>query len=252
MTEKQDIVLSISHISKSFLLQGFEFKVLSDINIEIRRNEIFGILGHSGCGKTTLLRILCGLETKDSGRIILEGHEVQKPSRNVLMLFQNFNQLLPWKNVTANIVHPMLATGIEKDKNKAKGEARRRLEEVGLLDFADSYPAQLSGGMKQRVALLRALVLQPKVLVMDEPFANLDYGTKKQLWNMTRKECKKNNTTVVFVTHGVEEAVELADRLVVMNTNPGSVQRKFDNPYICTQDSKDKNDLMLMLLRELE
>lgn len=252
MIGNQDIILSISHVCKSFLLQGDKLKVLSDINIEIQRNEIFGILGHSGCGKTTLLRILCGLETKDSGQIILEGHEVQRPSKNILMLFQNFNQLLPWKTVTANIVHPMLATGIEKDRKNALEEARRRLEEVGLLSFAESYPAQLSGGMKQRVALVRALMLQPKVLVLDEPFASLDYGSKKQLWSMTRKECKKNNTTVVFVTHGVEEAVELADRLVVMNSNPGSVRREFDNPYICTQDSRDKNDLMLMLFHELE
>lgn len=248
----QDIVLSIKNISKSFTLQGEELLVLSDINLDIYPNEIFGILGHSGCGKTTLLRILCGLETKDSGQVILENKEIQCTNKDILMLYQNFNQLLPWKTVTANIVYPMLVTGVAKDKKSAKKETLQRLDELGLLKFADSYPAQLSGGMKQRIALIRALSLKPKVLVMDEPFANLDYSTKKQVWEMTRLECKKNAMTAIFVTHGVEEAVELADRLVVLNSNPGSVRCEFDNPYVISRDNKDKSDMMMKLLKELE
>lgn len=247
---EQDI-LQIKHISKSFSLQDANLDVLSDVSLSISRNEIFGILGHSGCGKTTLLRIICRLETEDEGEVILEGHRVQNASKDILMLFQNFDQLLPWKTVLGNLVQPMLTTGMAGEKKEAKEIALNFLKEVGLHDFAESYPSQLSGGMKQRVALVRALALKPKVLVMDEPFASLDHTIKKQLQKMTRDECKRRGMTVIFVTHDIEEAVEMADRFAVMEANPGRIRQTVNNDYISSGKDTDKDKMMLGILEQL-
>lgn len=239
MSEK-NILLKIDSVSKSFLIQNEERKVLDPINLEINEGESLGILGHSGCGKTTLLRIIAMLEKMDEGQIILNGKKRECASKDVIMLFQSFNQLLPWKTVLKNITHPLKATGVVKTKKEAKEIALEKLEAVGLSEYANSYPGQLSGGMKQRVSFVRALVLQPRVLLLDEPFASLDYVTKKRLQKMTREECKKSGVTLIFVTHDIEEAINMADRIVVMQPNPGRIDTILMNPYSNTGTEEAK------------
>lgn len=224
-------VVSLQHVHKSFrMTNGAVMEVLSDINLNVDQNEFVALLGYSGCGKTTLLRVLCGFEKADSGYILVDGQPLRKPNKKVLMLFQDFNQLMPWKTVLANVMFPLLATKAVKSKQEARGRAEKRIDDVGLSAFAHSYPHQLSGGMKQRVAVARALALQPRVLLMDEPFAALDNITRGTLQVLTRRVCEKYGVTTIFVTHSVEEAALLADRIVVMKEKPGRIERIFDNP----------------------
>ena len=234
-------ILELSNIDKSYPLQKESIVVLKQIDLSIVEGEIVSVLGHSGCGKTTLLRIITQLEQQENGQVLLEGAPYMRSSKHVLMIFQGFDQLLPWKTVEDNIVHPLRAIGQMKEKAEAKRVAREIIKEVGLEEFSKSYPAQLSGGMKQRVALARALAMKPKVLVMDEPFASLDLITRKKLQTLTRDECKKQNITVVFVTHDVEEAIRIADRIVIMKSNPGRIKAILDNT-VSLEDERQQID----------
>ncbi|MDR1688162.1 MAG: ABC transporter ATP-binding protein [Clostridiales bacterium] len=223
-------VVSVQNINKSFRQnENNMLEVLRDITLEISSNEIVALIGHSGCGKTTLLRIICGFEKQDSGLVLLDGEKHTIPSKNALMLFQNFNQLLPWKTVLGNIVHPLLATKIVPIKDEAKKRALKLILDVGLNGFEKSYPHQLSGGMKQRVAVARALALQPRILLMDEPFAALDNITRGVLQKLTRHVCEKYGIAALLVTHSVEEASVMADKVVVMGKNPGYIKAVLNN-----------------------
>lgn len=243
-------ILLIENINKSYYINDENRNVLRNLTLDVNEGEFVCILGYSGCGKSTLLRILSGLEKPDSGKVLLNGVERTKPSRDILLVFQDFNQLLPWKTVQDNIIHPLMATGIIKDRKQAQNVAENILEEIGLGDFSKSYPNQLSGGMKQRVAVARALVLKPKVMLMDEPFAALDAVTRSNLQKMTKGICKKHNETVLFVTHSVEEAVLLADRIIVLNNDPdkeSSIANIIDNERNVHGDKH----LRTMLINEL-
>jgi NitT/TauT family transport system ATP-binding protein len=224
-------VVSVQGVDKSFRKNdGSTLEVLRDVSFEIHPNEIVAVIGHSGCGKTTLLRTVCGFEKPDGGFILLDGERYAAPSKNALMLFQDFNQLLPWKTVLQNITHPLLATKTLRDKSEAERRAMKRISDVGLAGFESSYPHQLSGGMKQRAAVARALALHPRVLLMDEPFAALDNITRGTLQLLTRRVCEKYGIAALLVTHSVEEAAVMADRVVVMDRNPGRVKAILDNP----------------------
>ena len=226
-------------------------EVIKDVSLDIYKDELVCILGYSGCGKTTLLRMISALEHYDEGQILVEGKEHSVPTKDVLLLFQDFNQLFPWKTIIGNIMHPLLATKTAKNKEEARKRAEDRLKEVGLLDFKNNFPRQLSGGMKQRAAFVRALALQPQVILMDEAFASLDMVTKHNLQNLTRKECKKYGITAVFVSHDIEEAVRMADRIVVMKSNPGTIKEIIDNPYVKTHQEHDKIEMMTKIIELL-
>lgn len=224
-------VVSIQNVFKRFVMpDNSDLNVLNDINLDMYQNEMIGIIGYSGCGKTTLLRCVCAFDNSDEGYILVDGKNHLIPNKNVLMLFQDFNQLMPWKTVLGNVMFSLLASKTVASKKEAKKRALKRIDDVGLSAFADSYPHQLSGGMKQRAAVARALALQPRVLLMDEPFAALDNITRKSLQILTRRVCDKYGVTTLFVTHSVEEAVLMADKIVVMADNPGRIVKVFENP----------------------
>lgn len=190
--------------------------VLSDINLEIFRGELICVIGASGCGKTTLLNLIGGFVTADQGEIRLNGMRVEKPSRQCIMVFQEFDQLFAWQTVRQNIAFP-LKKATERLTNPEIGtRTDHYLAMVKLTDFSDYYPNQLSGGMKQRTALARALALSPQLLLMDEPFGSLDAQTKKELQDTLLEIRQETQATTVFVTHDIREALYLADRVVVL------------------------------------
>jgi NitT/TauT family transport system ATP-binding protein len=224
-------VVSVQNLYKCYKMNnGAQLNVLDDVSFNVNQNEIVGLVGHSGCGKTTLLRIICAFQAADNGYVLVDGVNHVRPDKNALMLFQDFNQLLPWRTVVGNIVHPLLATKALRIKREAKERAIKRIADVGLTGFENSYPHQLSGGMKQRAAVARALALQPRILLMDEPFASLDNITRGVLQTLTRRVCDKYGITAILVTHSVEEAVIMADRIIVMDKNPGRIKAIFENP----------------------
>lgn len=225
-----DVVIDISDIYKSFTMPNGKLSVLNGISLPIYKDEFVCLLGYSGCGKSTLLRIIAQLEKPDSGTIKLEGKEMTRPEKDVLLLYQDFNQLFPWLTVKKNVMFPGLRTKMFASRGEAREKAEELLKSVGLLEFQDSYPHQLSGGMKQRVAIARVLALQPKVLLMDEPFAALDAITRAHLQELTKKVCAKHGVTVVFVTHNVEEAVLMGSKIVIMSSKTGTIERIIENP----------------------
>lgn len=235
-----DTILKIENITKSFSTPQGMLCVLKNVSLEVRENEIFCLLGYSGCGKSTLLRLICGFGKADKGSILLESKEYRNPSKDIIMLFQDFNQLLPWKTVLGNVVHALKVTKLVVGKKAIKEKAESILKEVGLYEFRNVFPGQLSGGMKQRGALARALVLKPKILVLDEPFASLDYSNRKKMQILTKEICRKHGVTVLFVTHDIEEAVVMADSIGVMEANPGNIKEIIENTYRTTGKEEDK------------
>ena len=215
-------VLDIEQLSKSFSVNGSGSKnVLQDINFTASRGELICILGRSGCGKSTLLKLLAGFLTPSTGSIKLAGQRVNQPGPDRCIVFQE-DALFPWLTVRENI-----AFGLKE--RKLKREDRNReidhfLELVGLTDFADYLPGEISGGMKQRVALARVLILQPEVLLMDEPFAALDAQTREEMQNLLLLLWKRLSHTILFVTHDVNEAVLLADRILLFSSDPGGIK----------------------------
>lgn len=214
--------LTIQHLSREFTsASGDHVRALLDINLEIHDRELVCLLGPSGCGKTTLLRIIAGLENASNGTISIGGEVVTGPDQKMVMISQEYS-LYPWRNVMDNIAFGLEVKGMPKEERYAG--ARKYLELVGLTGFENSYPYELSGGMRQRVAVARALAVNPEILLMDEPFGALDAQTR----NMMQKELlaiwEKTKKTIVFVTHSVDEAVFLADRIVVLSPRPGRVR----------------------------
>lgn len=233
-----EVVINIVDIYKSFAMPNGELSVLKGVSLSIYKDEFICLLGYSGCGKSTLLRLISHLEESDSGTIKLEGREMTRPEKDVLLLYQDFNQLFPWLTVKKNVMFPGLKSGMYASKGEAREKAEELLESVGLLEFKDNYPYQLSGGMKQRVAIARVLALQPKVLLMDEPFAALDATTRAHLQGLTKKVCSDHGVTVVFVTHNVEEAVLMGSRIVIMSSKTGAIERIIENPPQHTKESR--------------
>ena len=215
------MTIEIKNICKSFEGKNKNLSVLKDINLTINDGELICLLGPSGCGKTTLLRLIAGLEQPSSGEIIANGEVVKKPSGDRAVIFQQYS-LFPWLTVLQNVTF-----GLEMTKKGTKEEniaaAERYLESVGLIDFKDSYPHELSGGMKQRVAIIRSLLNHSPILLMDEPFSAVDMQTRHKLQEQLIGVWKRFKNTIVFVTHDVDEAVYLADKIVIMDKNPGKI-----------------------------
>ncbi len=213
--------IHIENAGKTFLQNGEEFTALADVNLDIEKGEFICLLGPSGCGKSTLLNGIAGFDLVNKGSITIDGEEVKGPSTNNVTIFQNYG-LLPWRTVLKNV-----ELGLESqnmDKKKRKEIARKYLQVVKLEKFENSFPHQLSGGMQQRVAIARALAVNPEILFMDEPFGALDAITRMKLQDDILDICKNEKKTIIFVTHDIEEAVYLADRIVVMTPNPGKVK----------------------------
>jgi NitT/TauT family transport system ATP-binding protein len=213
--------LVISDLTQEFTKDdGSVLTALDHISLEVDDKEFVCILGPSGCGKTTLLRLIAGLNTARSGSVMLDGVEMRGPSPKIGFVFQEYS-LFPWRNVMDNI-----AFGLEMQK-KPRDERYRIAEQylrlVGLTQFANSFPSELSGGMRQRVAVARALALDPVILLMDEPFGALDAQTRNMLQKELLEIWEKTRKTIVFITHSVDEAVYLSDRIIVLSPRPGRV-----------------------------
>jgi NitT/TauT family transport system ATP-binding protein len=218
----------LSKVSKTFLSEGGPLEVLRNINIDVAGRQFISILGPSGCGKSTLLMMLAGLEPISSGCIEIAGQAVRTPRRDVGIIFQD-PTLLPWKTALENVLFPIEIYGWPFDKYRARAEAL--LDLVGLAEARERRPRQLSGGMRQRVAICRALIHEPKLLLMDEPFSALDAITRDEL-NVTLLDIwERHHQTALFVTHSIREAVFLSDRVIVLGRRPGQVVTDVAIPF---------------------
>lgn len=233
------MVIDIKNISKSFTTKDKEFTALHDVNLCIAEGELICLLGPSGCGKTTLLRLIGGLEKADSGEIYDRGELVTGPSKERGFIFQQYS-LFPWLNVLDNVMFGLNLSG-DKSKEENLAAAERYLERVGLAEFKYNYPHELSGGMKQRVAIIRSLLNHTPVLLMDEPFSAVDMLNRHNLQEQLIEVWKRFNSTIVFVTHDVDEAVYLADKIVVMDKKPGRIKEivSVDIPRPRQRESKE-------------
>ena len=195
--------------------------VFSELRLSVRDRETVCVLGPSGCGKTTLLRAMHGLIALDDGRIVIDGVEVRRPRRDVAMVFQHFG-LMPWKRVRENVAYGLELAGASKETVTER--VGRYIDMVGLRGFERSYPHELSGGMQQRAGLARALALEPDILLMDEPFGSLDALTREVLQDELLRIYQRQPRTMVFITHSIEEAIALGDRIVVLTARPARVR----------------------------
>ncbi len=218
-TVSQDTIINIQHLNKKFLVDKKPIDVLSDINLQVKKGEFVTIVGHSGCGKSTLLKIMCGLVDYEDGIVERNGHKVEGPGPKCGMVFQD-HRLLPWLKIKDNVGFGLRHLSKEEQEKKVK----EHLELVGLSDFADSYPSQLSGGMSQRAAIARGLAGNPTILLLDEPFGALDALTRIQMQKEILRIQEQEGTTMVMVTHDIDEAVYLGDRIVVMSARPGEIK----------------------------
>ncbi len=217
--------ISIKNVSKSFTnADGSSLVALNDLNLEIKPGEFVSLIGPSGCGKSTLLRAIAGLNIADEGEILLDGKKVLRPGYERGFAFQEAN-LFPWLTIRGNIGFGLKARGVYKEKKKDVDEF---IDLVGLKEFEKSFPHQLSGGMCQRASLARALVGHPKVLLLDEPLGALDAFTRMNMQEEILRIWKENNMTMIMVTHDVDEAIYLSDRVVVMTPRPAKVEKIID------------------------
>ncbi len=225
--KQRPVTLEVSKLYKSFSTPQGDITALKDINFKVHRRELVCVIGPSGCGKSTLIRILAGLESPTSGSMLLNGEEVHGPCPDRGMVFQGYT-LFPWLTVKENVMFGLLRSG--KGKRTAEQEALQWIDLIGLSRFTKSYPHQLSGGMKQRVAIARALANQPKILLMDEPFGALDAQTRAKMQAYLLEIWKNIDITILFITHDLDEAVYLADRILVLKANPGEVEEVIEVP----------------------
>jgi NitT/TauT family transport system ATP-binding protein len=226
--KQRPVTLEVKGLGKEFETPGGSVvTALKDINFKTHKREFVCVIGPSGCGKSTLIRILAGLETPSSGAVLLDGKEVRGPGPDRGMVFQGYT-LFPWLTVKKNVMFGLVQSGRARDI--AEEEARQWIDLVGLTKFADSYPHQLSGGMKQRVAIARALANQPRILLMDEPFGALDAQTRAKMQAYLMEIWQNIDITILFITHDLDEAIYLADRILVLKAHPGEVQELIEVP----------------------
>jgi NitT/TauT family transport system ATP-binding protein len=222
----------VRDLSKSFPLRkgkGFTtLKVIEDLTLSVEENEFLVIIGPSGSGKTTILKLIDGLIPYDSGEILIDGTNHPKPGPKLGFVFQSF-RLMPWRTVMGNVLFPLQINHL--DKQLAHERATKYITEVGLSGFENSYPSELSGGMQQRVGLARALALEPEILLMDEPFGSLDAQTSELLQVELLKLWQFKKNTVIFVTHNLDEALLLADRIVLVGARPSKVEEEIKVPF---------------------
>jgi NitT/TauT family transport system ATP-binding protein len=217
--------LVVEHVAKSYEVNGRMVPVIGNLSLTLQEGEIVSVVGPSGCGKTTLLNTLCGLLTPDSGRIRWHGREVSGQPQNVGYMLQK-DLLLPWRTALGNAMLGLEIRGVAP--SEAQDRSHAMLDQLGLHGFADHYPSTLSGGMRQRVALARTLVHEPDVLLLDEPFASLDFQSKLLIESDTAALVRKSKRSLLLITHDIEEAVSLADRVIVLSKRPTRVKAVYD------------------------
>ena len=224
---RRPVKLKVEDLSKKFNTPKGEIAALNKINFQIHRREFSTVIGPSGCGKTTLIRILAGLDFPTSGNVLLEGKKMEGPGAERGMVFQDYT-LFPWLTVKKNVMFGLEIQGL--GSLKAEAEAMEWLEIVGLAKCAEAYPGQLSGGMKQRVAIARSLANRPEILFLDEPFGALDAQTRASMQAYLLKIWQNVDVTIFFVTHDLDEAVYLSDRILVLRANPGEIDELIEVP----------------------
>lgn len=224
---QREVILRVQDLKKSFLTNGTERVVFDHLSFDVHRREFITIIGPSGCGKSTFIRIAAGLDEASGGVILLSGKPVTGPGPDRGMVFQGYT-LFPWLSVKRNVMFGLQMKGLSDIE--AESRAREWIAMVGLEKFAESYPHELSGGMKQRVAIARALANEPRVLIMDEPFGALDSQTRAKMQAHLLEIWKKVDITILFITHDLDEAVLLSDRVLVLGVNPGGLVEFIENP----------------------
>ncbi|NOU99854.1 ABC transporter ATP-binding protein [Paenibacillus planticolens] len=237
--------ISIQHVQKTFRIQRNlghlkedlqPISALQDINLEVKQGEFMVIVGPSGCGKSTLLDLLAGLTKPSSGQILLDGKAITGPNLDRGIVFQQY-ALFPWKTTLANVEFGLEAKGVPRKERREKALSFINL--VGLSGFENRYPHEISGGMKQRVAIARSLAYDPEVLLMDEPFAALDAQTRETLQSELLRIWEATKKTIIFITHGIEEAVYLGQRVAVMTSRPGRIKKVLDIPFQARRNEDD-------------
>lgn len=240
------VKISFQQVRKEFVVRGEgggpsdRFTALEDITLDVRFGEFLALVGPSGCGKSTLLDLLGGLTTPTSGRILLDGRPIEGPARDRGIVFQQY-ALFPWRTAAQNVEFGLDIAGLKARQRREI--ARHYLDLVGLTAFADRYPHELSGGMKQRVAIARSLAYDPEVLLMDEPFAALDAQTRETLQGELLRIWRATGKTIIFITHGIDEAVVLGQRVAVMTPRPGRIKHVVEIPEALRNESEDVRSL---------
>lgn len=229
-------LLAVEHVEIGYPVDGSYQVAVGDVSFDIHENEKVMLLGPSGCGKSTLLKAIAGFLEPSKGSIQLEGRASLEPGPDRAVVFQEFDQLFPWRNVLDNVAYPLKVTG--KSKDEARETAQRFVEMMGLAEAATRFPHQLSGGMKQRVAIARAFALHPVMLLMDEPFGSLDAQTRSRLQKELISIASRTHVTLLFVTHSIQEAVLIGDRVVVLGHPPSEVQDIVDVSAVDNPDTE--------------
>ncbi len=225
--KQREVILDVRDLCRRFPSARGETEALRNVNFQVHRREFVCVIGPSGCGKSTLIRTLAGLDRQSSGEVLLDGKPIAGPGQDRGMVFQGYS-LFPWLTVKKNVMFGPQMNGV--GHISAERDALLWLELVGLAKFAEAYPHQLSGGMRQRVAIARALVNQPRILLMDEPFGALDAQTRARMQAHLLEIWRNIDITVLFITHDLDEAIYLADRILVLKAHPGEVQEVIEVP----------------------
>jgi NitT/TauT family transport system ATP-binding protein len=250
------IPLVVEHVAKSYDVDGRVVPVIGDLSLTLEHGQIVSIVGPSGCGKTTLLNTLCGLLAPDCGSISWYGQEIIGQPQNVGYMLQK-DLLLPWRTALGNVMLGLEIRGVAA--SEAQDRCHAMLDQLGLHGFADHYPSTLSGGMRQRVALARTLVNEPAVLLLDEPFASLDFQNKLLIESDTAKLVRKGGRSLLLITHDIEEAVSLADRVIVLSKRPTQVKAVYDialgierTDMMAARDSRDFSKYVRQIWADLD
>jgi NitT/TauT family transport system ATP-binding protein len=216
-------LLTVDKVTLRYKTPNLLITATEDVSFSVERSDRFVLLGPSGCGKSTLLKAVGGYMTPVSGSIHINGRPVKKPGADRMMVFQEFDQLLPWKTVLENVMFPLIVAR-KLPRGEAEARAKEYIDKVKLTRAIDSYPHTLSGGMKQRVAIARGMAMQPDILLMDEPFAALDALTRRQMQDELLQLWEDTRFTVIFVTHSIAEAIKISNRILLLSPHPGRVK----------------------------
>lgn len=238
-----DTILEVKNVSKKYQSPKGEIQALKDVNFTVKNGDFTSIIGPSGCGKSTLLSIISGLESKSTGKIYIQGREIDGISSDVGYMLQK-DCLLEWRSIWSNVMLGLELKGLKSAESEAYAE--NLLKKYNLYDFKDKYPSELSGGMRQRVALIRTLAVNPKLLLLDEAFSALDYQTRIMVTNDIYNILKKEKITAIIVTHDISEAISMSDNVIVLTKRPGTIKdiHKIDfeidnrNPINCRESPK--------------